>query len=143
LASASDGRPVAAVAAGILLFIAGLVVAVWTLEQWRSDQDRLSVAARAQGTVTGQLNGRPIVSFSLAGGDRVTFTARNAARDAYPDGTKVDVLYRIGNPGDAVIDRPRARLTRTALLAALSLGVMAFGAYLSWYARHYDALRQA
>ena len=123
------------------MFIAGLSIGVWGLEQWRSERDRLEIAARAEGTVTGQLNGHPMVSFSLPSGDRVSFTARSVASADYPSGTKVDVLYRMDVPSDAVIDRPRARLARNGLIAALSLGAMAFGAYLSWYARHHDLRR--
>jgi uncharacterized protein DUF3592 len=131
-------KPVGAVAAGLLLFLAGLVVGVWTLEQYRGEQDRLDVASRAAGTVTGQLNGRPIVAFSLPGGDRVSFTAAGVRLSDYPVGTQVDVLYRADLPSEAVIDRPRARWVRAGLLGALSFAVMAFGAYLSWYARRYD-----
>lgn len=137
----SRSTPVGAVAAGLLLFLAGLVVGVWTLEQYRSEQDRLALAWRADGTVSGHLNGRPIVSFSLPGGDRVSFTATTVGRDDYPVGKRVDVLYRADVPSEAVIDRPRARWARTGLLAALSLAVMALGAYVSWYARHDDRQR--
>jgi hypothetical protein len=136
-------KPIAAVFAGIVLFIAGLAVGVWTLEQWRGERERLSIAARAEGTVSSHLNGRPIVTFPLPNGDRVTFTVRNAGRDEYPVGARVDVLYRIDQPTEAVIDRPRVRRTRTAVLGVVSLAVMALGAYVSWYARNYDARRAA
>lgn len=131
-------NPVGGVAAGILLFIAGLSVGVWTFEQWRNEQDRLEAAARARGTVNGEVNGRPLVSFALPNGDRVSFTA-TADRAEYPDGREVDVLYLTDLPSDAIIDRPRARWIRTALLGALSLAVTALGAYVAWYARRYDA----
>jgi hypothetical protein len=116
-------------------------VGVWTIEQWRSEQERLAGAGRAEGTVTGHLNGRPVVSFSLPTGDRVSFTGITAGRDDYPVGKKVDVLYPMDRVSEAIVDRPRARLARTGLLGALSLAVMALGGYLSWYARNYD-LRQ-
>ena len=132
-------HPFGAVAAGILLFVAGLIVGVWTLEQARSERDRLAAAARADGTVTSHLHGRPVVSFPLPGGDRVSFTATNVGRDDYPVGKRVDVLYRMDAPSDAVIDRPRARWARTALLGSLSIAVMALGAWVSWHARKYDA----
>jgi hypothetical protein len=137
----SGASPVRAVAAGLLLFIAGLAVGVWTLEQFRSEQDRLALASRVDGTVSGHLNGRPIVSFSLPNGDRVSFTATTVGRDDYPVGKRVDVLYRADVPSEASIDRPRARWARTGLLGALSLVVMAFGAYVAWYARHHDLRR--
>jgi hypothetical protein len=139
----SGQTPVGAVAAGLLLFIAGLVVGVWTLEQYRGEQDRLALASRADGTVTGHLKGRPIVSFSLPGGDRISFTASNVGRDDYPVGKHIDVLYRADLPSEASIDRPRARWARTGLLGALSLVVMALGAYISWYARRYDLRRES
>lgn len=77
------------------------------------------------------------MTFTLPGGDRVTFTA-GVGRDDHGVGTKVDVLYRPGRPSEAVVDRPRARWARTGLLGALSLAVMALGGYISWYARNYD-----
>ena len=136
-------HPIGAAAAGILLFIAGLVVAVYTFEQYRAEQDHLSIAARAEGTVTGRLNGRPVVSFTVPGGDRVSFTATNVGRDDYPEGKQVDVLYRIDQPSNAIVDRPRARAARYALLGGLSLAVMAVGAYVARAARNYDARRAA
>ena len=93
----------AAVAAGILTFILGLSVGVWGLEQWRAERDRFSIAARADGTVAGHLNGRPLVAFTLPSGDRISFTATNAGRDDYPVGKRVPVLYRMDRPSDAVI----------------------------------------
>ena len=131
-------HPVGAVAAGLLLFIAGLAVGLWTIEQYRTERDRLELAARVDGTVTGHLNGRPIVTFSLPNGDRVSFTATTVGRDDYPSGKRVDVLYRADMPSEAVLDRPHARWARTGLLAALSLAVMALGGYVAWYARRYD-----
>jgi len=139
----SGANPVGAVAAGLLLFIAGLVVGVWTLEQYRSEQDRLDLASRVDGTVTSHLNGRPIVTFSLPNGDRVSFTAAGVGRNDYPTGKRVDVLYRADMPSEAVLDRPHARWARTGLLAALSLAVMALGGYVSWYERQNDLHRAA
>ena len=137
-ARAPQHSPIVAVAAGILIFVAGLVVGVWGFEQWRAEQDRLAISARADGTVTGELNGHPMISFSLQTGDRVTFTARNVSRDAYPVGKRVDILYRVDLPSDAVLDRPHARWARHGLVALGALALMAFGGYLSWYARNYD-----
>jgi hypothetical protein len=138
----SNDHPLGAVSAGIVLFVAGLIVGVWTVEQARSEHDRLAAAGRAEGTVTGHLNGRPVISFSLSTGDRVTFTGAAGGGD-YPVGKNVDVLYRLDAPSDAVIDRPRARWVRPALLGSLSLAVMALGAYVSWYARNHDMRRAA
>jgi hypothetical protein len=137
--ASNHGHPIGAVAAGILMFVAGLVVGVWTIEQWRSEQDRLAAAARAEGTVTGQLNGHPMVTFTLPAGDRVSFTATAVSQGDYRVGSRVDILYPMDMPSHAVIDRPRARLMRTALLGVLSAAVMAVGGYVAWYARHYDA----
>ena len=140
LASVSDSpKPIGAVAAGILLFIAGLVVGVYALEQFRTERDQLAIAARAEGTVTGHLNGRPIVAFTLPGGDRVSFTA--APTSGYPEGAKVPVLYRMDQPSNAIIDRPLVRWGRYVALGALSLVVMAVGAYIAHAARRYDARR--
>jgi Protein of unknown function (DUF3592) len=133
----------AAVAAGILIFIIGLSVGVWGVEQWRAERDRLSTAARAEGTVAGHLNGRPLVAFTLPSGDRITFTATTVGRDDYPVGKQVPVLYRMDRPSEAVIDRPGARWARHALVAVAALALTAFGGCLAWYARTYDARRAA
>ena len=82
-----------------------------------------------------------MVAFTLPSGDRVTFTALTVGREDYPIGKKVDVIYRMDLPSEAVIDRPRARWARNGLVAVGALGMMAFGAYFSWYARN-DALRR-
>ena len=131
----SRDRALGAVAAGILIFIAGLSIGVWGLEQWRAERDRLEIAARAEGTVTGHLNGHPMVSFSLPSGDRINFTARGADGADYPVGRHVDVLYRMDLPSEAVIDRPGARRARHGLAAAGALALMAFGGYMAWSAR--------
>ena len=133
--------PMVAVAAGILMFVAGLVIGVWGFEQARSEQDRLAASARAEGTVTGHVSGHPQISFTLPDGDRVSFTAR-VGGDDYPVGKTVDVLYRLDRPSEAVIDRARARWARNALGGVGALLLMAFGAYLSWYARHYEFERR-
>jgi len=130
-----------AVAAGILIFIIGLALGVWGFEQWRAEQDRLAISARADGTVTDHLNGHPMIAFTLPSGDRVTFTAANAGRDNYPVGKRVDVAYRIDRPAEAIIDSPHARFARHGLVALGALALMAFGAYLSWHARNYDLRR--
>jgi hypothetical protein len=139
--SLAGSHPLGAVAAGILTFVVGLSIGVWGFEQWRADQDRLAIAARAEGTVTGHLNGRPVIAFALPSGDRVSFTATNVGRDDYPDGKRVDVLYPMDRPTEAIVDRPRARRARHSLVAIGSLALMALGGYVSWYARHYDLRR--
>ncbi len=126
-------RPIGAVTAGILLFIAGLSLGVYTFEEFRNEQDRLSIALRADGVVTGHLNGHPIVTFTVPGGDRVSFTATPAS--GYPDGTKVDVLYRVDQPSNAIIDRPSLRWGRYAALGVLAGIVMGVGAYIARAAR--------
>jgi len=132
-------NPIGAAAAGILLFIAGLVVGVYALEQFRSERDQLAMAARAEGTVTGHLNGRPIVAFTLPDGDRVRFTG--TATRGYSEGMRVPVLYRMDQPSNAIIDRPLVRWGRYGGLGALSLVVMVAGGLLARAARNYDARR--
>lgn len=132
-------NPLVAVAAGILMFVAGLSLGVWGFEHWRAEQDRLSISARTDGTVAGHLNGHPMVSFSLPSGDRITFTALTVGRDDYPVGKRVDVVYRMDLPSDAILDRPHARYARHGFIAIGALMLMALGGYVSWYARNYDA----
>lgn len=134
-------NPIGAAAAGMLLFIAGLVVGVYTFEEFRNEQDRLAIAARADGTVTGHLNGHPIVTFTVPGGDRVSFTGTPAR--GYPDGAAVPVLYRMDQPSNAIIDRPFVRWGRYAALGALSAMVMGVGAYIARAARRYDERRHS
>ncbi len=128
-------HPIGAAASGILLFIAGLAVGVYAFEQFRGEQDRLAIALRADGTVTSHVNGHPIVTFTVPGGDRISFTGTPVR--GYPEGTKVDVLYRMDEPSNAIIDRPLVRWGRYAALGALSLAVMAVGLYVARVARRY------
>jgi hypothetical protein len=134
-------HPFGAAAAGILLFIVGLVVGVYTFEEYRAERDRLSIALRADGTITGHLNGHPLVTFTLPGGDRVSFTG--AGRGDYAEGRHVDVLYQMDRPSNAIIDRPFIRWGRFVALGVLSGIVMGVGAYIARAARRYDATRQA
>ena len=134
-------NPIRAAAAGILLFIAGLAVGVYTFEEYRTEADRLAIAARADGIVTGHLNGRPLVTFVIPGGDRVSFTATTVGRDDYREGKKVDVLYRMDKPTEAIIDRPHARWGRYIALGGLAAIVMGLGAYIARAARRYDVSR--
>jgi hypothetical protein len=133
--------PIGAAAAGILLFIAGLVVGVYAFEEFRNEQERLAIAVRAEGTVSGHLNGHPLVTFTIPDGDRISFTG--APSSGYPDGSKVDVLYEIDRPSNAIIDRPFVRWGRYGLLGALSLVVMALGASVANAARHHDERRSS
>lgn len=121
------------------MFVAGLVVGLYTFEEFRNEQDRLAIAVRADGTVTSHLNGHPIVTFTLPGGDRVSFTGTSAS--GYPEGTKVPVLYRLDQPSNAIIDRPYIRWGRYGLLGGLALVVMIVGAYVAHAARNHDARR--
>ncbi|HEY2433893.1 MAG TPA: DUF3592 domain-containing protein [Vicinamibacterales bacterium] len=137
--SEEKAYPIGAAAAGILLFIVGLIVGMYAFQGFRNEQDRLAIAARAAGTVTGHLNGHPMVTFTLPGGDRVSFTASSVS-GAYPDGTKVDVLYQMDQPSNAIIDRPFVRWGRFVALGALSGIVMGLGAYIARAARRHDRM---
>jgi hypothetical protein len=141
------GNPVGATIAGLVLFIVGLAVGVGVLESDRRDRQRQEGAIRAEGTVIAQIkqqtsDGRayaPVIVFSTASGERVSFTAHAFDPSKYPLGAKVPVLYQPGNPAGGQIDTSTLRLIRNLLGGAASLLVMALGAYVSWYARRAEA----
>jgi hypothetical protein len=129
--------------AGLVLFVAGLVIGATTLEADRADRERRQGFVGADGTVITQIKQptpegpayAPVIAFATASGERVSFTAGPADSSTYPLGAKVPVLYRPGNPADARIDRTTVRRVRSLLAGGASLLLMGLGGYVAWYAR--------
>ena len=141
--------PLRAAAAGVLLFTIGVAVGVGLLRTHLQDRERLRGWSRADGTVVELLERRsvegevtvPLVAFTSASGDRVSFTA---GTDVKGSGIYVNapmkVLYRADNPQEAMIDTSARRWTRNALAGAAALILMALGGYVAWYASRWDKI---
>lgn len=133
--------------AGLVLFIAGLVIGAMTLETDRADRQRRQGFAGADGTVITQIKQptsegpayAPVIAFTTASGERVSFTAGPTDSNAYHLGAKLPVLYRPGNPADARIDTTTIRRARNLVAGAAALLLMGLGAYVAWYAQRANA----
>jgi hypothetical protein len=134
--------PVRAAFAGILLFIIGLAIAAGAWEADLRGQERLRGWRRADGSVVELLKRRspdgdvsvPLIAFTTAAGERISFTASDARKDSpYYIADAVKVLYHPDHPQDALIDTS-ARWTRNALAGAAALVLMGMGGYVAWYA---------
>ena len=128
-------HPVAAAYAGVFLFIVGLVIGGGTLEMQRRQREAWDGWQRAEGTVVDLLNGRPLVAFTAASGDRVNFTIRQVRGRALSVSDRVPILYPAEDPSRAVVDQGTLLRTRNLVAGGVSLGLMALGAYVAWYAR--------
>lgn len=141
--------PLRAAFAGALLFVLGLGIAGGLLRVNQQDQERLSGWGRVDGTVVELLKRRspegditvPLVAFTTASGDRVSFTAAADRKGPplYVD-APIKVLYRLENPQDALIDPSARRWTRNALAGGAALILMALGGYVAWYASRWDKI---
>ena len=139
--------PLRAAFAGVLLFVLGLGIAggAWRINA--DEQDRLRGWRRADGTVVELLKRRtaegevptPLIAFTNASGERVSFTVAGTASSPYYVTAPVKVLYRPDHPQDALIDTSARRWTRNALAAAAALILIALGGYVAWYASRWDA----
>jgi hypothetical protein len=138
--------PLRAAFAGVLLFVAGLAIAGGVWQVAREESQRLQGWRRADATVVELLKRRtidgevpvPLIAFTTATGDRISFTAppnRNAP--AYITGP-VKVLYHPDHPQDAVIDSSERRWLRNGLAGAAALVLMCLGGYVAWYASRWD-----
>ena len=128
-------HPLAAAYAGIFLFIVGLVIGGGTLEMQRRQREAWEGWQRAEGTVVDLLNGRPLVAFTAPSGDRVNFTIREIRGRALSVSDRVPILYPPEDPSRAVVDPGTLLRTRNLVAGGASLGLMALGAYVAWYAR--------
>ena len=137
--------------AGLVMFVAGLVIGATTLEADRTDRQRREGMVSTDGTVVTQIKQTtsegsayaPVIAFATASGERVSFTAGAADSSTYHLGAAVRVLYRPGNPADARIDLTAARRIRTLIAGGASVLLMALGGYVAWYARRVEQPGQA
>src|SRR5829696_4905152 len=104
--------PLRAATAGVLLFVIGLAIGGGAWQVARQESARLEGWHRADGTVVELLKRRttdgevlvPLIAFTSASGDRISFTAPpNRSAPSYITGT-VKVLYHPSHPQDATID---------------------------------------
>ncbi len=149
----SDGvkrKPLGGAIAGLVLFIAGLLVGAGALDADRKDRQLRRDALSAEGTVVAQIKQQtpdgdafaPLIAFTTAAGERVSFTAKPVDPSVYWLGAKVRVLYPPGNPAAAAIDKTTSRRIRNLLAGGTALLLMALGGYVSWYAQRIDAREQ-
>ena len=138
--------PLRAAFAGVVLFVIGLALAggVWLTNA--EEQARLSGWRRADGTVVELLKGRspdgeipvPLIAFTTASGERVSFTGTTDRSEPYYVAAPVKVLYHPDHPQDALIDTSARRWTRNALAGAAALILIGLGGYVAWYASRWD-----
>jgi uncharacterized protein DUF3592 len=138
--------PIRAAFAGVLLFVIGLGIAGGAWRTNAEEQERLKGWRRADGTVVELLKRRspdgeipmPVIAFTTASGERVSFTAATDRSSPYYVAAPVKVLYHPDHPQDALIDTSARRWTRNTLAAAAALILLGLGGYVSWYASRWD-----
>lgn len=131
---------VRATLAGILLFAIGIAIGGGAIVNYQRERDGLAGWERADGQVVEFVtrNGKtmPKVSFVSATGERVRFDEKGPlAGKTYRVGDAVTVMYRLDDPGNARLESPAIRWARTVYAGVGGLALMAFGAYVAWYAR--------
>ena len=141
--------PLRAAFAGVLLFVIGLAIAGGVWRTNAQDQERLTGWRRADGTVVELLKRPspdgdipvPLIAFTTASGERVSFTAAATGSSPYYLNTPVKVLYHPDHPQDALIDPSASRWTRNALAGGAALILLALGGWVAWYASRWDVQR--
>jgi hypothetical protein len=140
-------HPLKAAFAGILLFVIGLAMAGGVYQVNRQEQERLRGWRRADGTVVELLKRPspeggaliPLIAFTTASGERVSFTTTAGARESpYYVTAPVKVMYHPDHPEDAMIDTSVRRWTRNAVAGGAALILLGAGAYVAWYASRWD-----
>jgi hypothetical protein len=119
--------------------ILGIGTGVYVWELNRREADQIAGWERANASVTTVFGAgastRAMVSFKLASGDRINFTARPAMFYRLKAGDTVPVIYPPFNPTHAVIDPARARRWRNIIAGCAAAILMALGGYVAWFAR--------
>ena len=135
----SRERPLTAAFAGVLIVILGIGLGAYNWQLNRREVDQITGWERTSGTVTtvfgSGANTRAMVSFALQSGDRISFTARPALFYRLKPGDSVPVIYPSFAPTHAAIDPAIARRWRNVVAGIASAILVAFGAYVAWYAR--------
>lgn len=135
----SRERPLTAAYAGVLLVILGIGLGAYNWQLNRREVDQITGWQRTSGTVTTVFgsgsNTRAMVSFALPSGDRISFTTRPAMFYRLKPGDTVPVIYPPFAPTHAAIDPAIARRWRNIVAGIASAILVAFGAYVAWYAR--------
>jgi hypothetical protein len=143
----SEGSPLTAATAGVLLFAVGLAIGGGTLLTNRHEQQALEGWQRAEGTVVDLLKRQtpegvvtiPLIAFTTNTGDRISFApGAGATHGQYYVTHTVPVLYHPGHPQDARIDSRARRWTRNALAGAAALMLVGLGGYVAWYASRWQ-----
>ena len=139
--------PLRAAFAGALLFVIGLAIAGGLYQVNEQEQERLHGWLHADGTVVELLKRRspdgdlqvPLVAFTTASGERVSFTLSGAGKESsYYVTASVPVIYSPDHPQDALIDTRGRRWTRNALAGAGALILIGLGGYVAWYASRWQ-----
>lgn len=141
-----EGYPLRAAFAGVLLFTIGLAIAGGVYQVNRQEHDRLAGWRRADGTVVEILKRRspegevrlPLISFTTAAGERVSFTAGKAGDAPSYVNDRVAILYHPDHPQDALIDTPARGWIRNALGGGAATILLALGGYVAWYASRWE-----
>jgi hypothetical protein len=143
--------PLRAAFGGVLLFAIGVAIAGGTLQVNRQERDRLREWQRADGTVVQVLDRRsaqpdvviPLVAFTTASGERVSFTAPPGKASTFYMTAPVKVIYHPDRPQEALIDDRARRWTRNGLSGGAALLLIALGGYVAWYASRWDKMSPA
>src|SRR5207244_2966689 len=98
----------------------GLAIAGGVWRTTAEEQERFNGWRRADGTIVELLKRRsldggtptPLIAFTTAAGERVSFTAATDSSTPYYVNTTVKVLYHPDHPQDALIDTSARRWTR-------------------------------
>jgi hypothetical protein len=143
--------PMRAAFAGVLLFIIGLAIAGGVYQVNRQEQEQLRGWRRVDGTVVELLKRPspegdvpvPLIAFTTAGADRVSFTANVKTQSPYYVNAPVKILYHPDHPQDAMIDTTARRWVRNALAGGAALILLGIGGYVAWYASRWDGTAPA
>jgi len=138
--------PLRAAFAGVLLFVLGLAIAGGVWRTNAQEQESLTGWRRADGTVVELLKRRtpdgeipiPLIAFTTASGERVSFTVAAGGSSPYYVNAPVTVVYHPDHPQDALIDTSARRWTRNTLAAVAAVILLCLGGCVAWYASRWE-----